>query len=70
MKDYIRQRSKAFAGGLAAAIVTALIKLAERSFDFDLGDETEILIVSAVAGYINWLAVYWSPANAPMVPKA
>ena len=69
MKDYISQRSKAFAAGLAAAILTALIKLAEQSFDFDVNDEVEIMLVSAVAGYINWLAVYWSPANAPMEPK-
>jgi hypothetical protein len=70
MRDYIRQRSKAFAAGLAAAIVTALIKLAEKSFGFDLEDEIELMIVSAVAGYINWLVVYWAPANAPMDPKA
>ena len=69
MKDYISQRSKAFAAGLAAAVVTALIKLAEQSFGFDLNDEVEIMAVSAIAGYINWLAVYWSPANTPMEPK-
>jgi hypothetical protein len=69
MRDYIRQRSKAFAAGLAAAVVTALIKLAEQSFGFNLDDEIEIMIVSAIAGYVNWLAVYWSPANAPMEPK-
>ena len=68
MNDYIKQRSKAFAAGLAAAIVTAFIKLAERSFGFDLNEEVEIMIVSAIAGYINWLAVYWAPANKPMQP--
>lgn len=66
MKEYFAQRSKAFAAGIAAAIVTAIIKTAEQSFGFDLGDEAEILIVSTVAGYINWLAVYWAPANASM----
>ncbi len=69
MKDFFKERSKAFAGGLAAAFVTAIIKTAEQSFDFDIGDETEILIVSTVAGYVNYLAVYWAPANKPMEPK-
>jgi hypothetical protein len=68
--DYFKQRSKAFAGGLAAAIITAILKLAERSFGIDLNDELEIMIVSGIAGYINWLAVYWAPANASMEPKA
>ena len=69
MNDYIKQRSKAFAAGLAAAITTAIIKLAEKSFGFDVNEEIEIMIVSAIAGYINWLVVYWSPANKPMEPK-
>jgi hypothetical protein len=70
MRDYVRQRSKAFAAGLAGAVVTALIKLAEQSFGFDLNEQVEITLVSAIAGYVNWLAVYWAPANAPMEPKA
>ena len=68
-KTYVAQRSKAFAAGLAGAITTAVIKLAEQSFGFDINAELELLIVSTVAGYINWLAVYWAPANAPMEPK-
>lgn len=69
MKNYFAERSKAFAAGIAAAIVTALLNLAEQSFGFDLGSEMELLIVSTVAGYINWLAVYWAPANKPAEPK-
>ena len=69
MQDYFKQRSKAFAAGLAGAITTAIIKLAEQSFGFDIDESLEILIVSTVAGYVNWLAVYWAPANKPM-PEA
>lgn len=69
MKEYFAQRSKAFAAGLAGAIMTAIIKLAEQSFGFDIDDSLELLIVSTVAGYVNWLAVYWAPANKPMEPK-
>jgi hypothetical protein len=68
-KGYIRQRSKAFAAGLAGAITTAIVKLAEQSFGFDINAELEVLIVSTVAGYINWQAGYWAPANAPVEPK-
>jgi diaminopimelate decarboxylase len=69
MNDYIKQRSKMFAAGLAGAITTALIKLAEQSFGFDINSEIEIMIVSAVAGFINSVVVYWAPANKPMEPK-
>jgi hypothetical protein len=69
VKEYFAQRSKAFAEGLAGAIMTAIIKLAEQSFGFDIDDSLELLIVSTVAGYVNWLAVYWAPANKPIEPK-
>jgi hypothetical protein len=69
MKEYIAQRSKAFAAGLAGAITTALIKLAEQSFGFDIEDSLEVVLVSSVAGFINGLVVYWAPANKPMEPK-
>lgn len=69
MKEYFAQRSKAFAAGIAGAIITAFIKLAETSFGFDLDAELEVLLVSTVAGFINGLVVYWAPANKPMEPK-
>lgn len=77
MKDYIAQRSKAFAGGLWAAIATAVtmavINQAEKAFGFDLGADFEAYIVGGVIAGINGLVtaigVYWAPANKPMEPK-
>lgn len=73
IKTYVAERSKAFAGGLTAAIATAVtmavIGQAEKAFDFDLGADMEVYIVGGVITAINGLAtaigVYWAPANKP-----
>ena len=78
MREYIAQRSKAFAGGLTAAIASAVtmavINQAEKAFGFDLGTDVEAYIVGGVIAGINGLAtaigVYWAPANKPMDPKS
>jgi hypothetical protein len=68
MKEYIAQRSKAFAAGLAAALTTAVLKHFEISFGIDLPEEIEVLAVSGVTGLISGVVTYWAPANKPM-PK-
>ena len=69
LKTYIAQRSKAFAGGLAAAVTTAVIKHFEISFGFEVPEEIEVIAISAVTGLIAGIATYWAPANKPMEPK-
>jgi hypothetical protein len=70
MGDYIKERSKAFAAGLAAAITIAIIKHAEKTFGFNIDDGMEITISAAVGGFINGVIVYWAPANKPMETKS
>ena len=73
IKTYVAERSKAFAGGLTAAISTAVtmavINQAEKAFGFDLGTDVEALIVggviSAVNGIVTGIGVFWAPANKP-----
>lgn len=65
MKEYIAQRSKAFAAGLSGAIATAVLHHAEVTFGFDLGAEMEGLIVSGAVGVVTGIATYWAPANKP-----
>jgi hypothetical protein len=77
VKEYIAQRSKAFAGGLTAAIASAVtmavINQAEKAFSFDLGADVEAYIVGGVIagvnGVVTAIGVYWAPANKPMEPK-
>jgi hypothetical protein len=69
MRDYIKERSKAFAAGLGAAITIAVIKHAEKTFGFNIDDSMEIAISASVGGFVNGIIVYWSPANKPMEPK-
>ena len=78
MKEYIAQRSKAFAGGLTAAIATAVtmavIGQAEKAFGIDLGTDIEAYIVGGVIaglnGLVTGIGVFWAPANKPMEPKS
>jgi hypothetical protein len=74
MKEYIAQRSKAFAGGLtatiASAVTLAVIHQAEKAFSIDLGTDIEAYIVGGVIaganGLITAIGVFWAPANKPM----
>ena len=66
MKEYIAQRSKAFAGGLAAALTASVIQHFEVSFGIDLPSEIELAANAGVAGFVTYLATYWAPANKPM----
>jgi hypothetical protein len=78
VKEYIAQRSKAFAGGLTAAIASAVtmavINQAEKAFSFDLGTDVEAYIVGGVIagvnGVVTAIGVYWAPANKPQEPKS
>jgi hypothetical protein len=65
MKEYIAQRSKAFAGGLSAALATALVKNFETTFGIDLSFEVETMVVSGIVGAVAGVATYWAPANKP-----
>ena len=57
VKQYIRHRAKAFGGFFASSLTTALIKALEKTFDFDLGADTEALIVGTVtAQVVFWLS--------------
>lgn len=78
VKTYVAERSKAFAGGLWAAVATAVtmavIGQAEKAFDFDLGTDMEAYIVAGVISVVNGavtaIGVYWAPANKPKAPKS
>ena len=66
MKEYIAKRSKAFAGGLSAAITAALLRHFVVSFAIDLPREIELAVHAGVAGLATYVATYWAPANKPM----
>ena len=65
MNDYIKERSKAFAAGLGAAVTTAVVKNFETAFGVDLSFEVETMIVSTIVGAVSGVVTYWAPANKP-----
>ena len=70
IKTYVAQRSKMFAAGLSSAIATAVLKHFEKTFEIELGTEIEGYIIAGVVGVVTSVVTYWSPANAPVEPKA
>ena len=52
----MHHRAKAFAGVRAASMTGALISAIERTFDFELGAETEAFLIGLVTSQL----VYWT----------
>ena len=55
-RQYVHHRAKAFAGFLAASMTGAIITALERTFDFELGPETEAFLIGLVTSHL----VYWT----------
>lgn len=65
MKDYIKERSKAFGAGLGAALTVTLLRQFEQAFGVDFSADVEGYIVAGVTGAGAYIVTYWSPANKP-----